>query len=88
MNLITAINSLFALISFPSMVVGFIYFGRKLEKLDSIVYDINHFIKPELKDLGKRVGALEVRMEAFEVRMGVVGQSLENLEQILYRNTA
>lgn len=60
------------------MLAGFIYFGRKLEKLDSIDYDINHVIKPELKDLGRRVGALEVRI-------GVVEQSLEGLKQFMYR---
>lgn len=63
------------------MLAGFIYFGRKLEKLDSIDYDINYVIKPELKDLGRRVGALEVRM-------GVVEQSLENLKQFIYKTNS
>jgi len=79
MNVVTALSSIFAFISFPSMVAGFIYFGRKLEKLDSIEYQIEHCIKPDLKDLG-------VRMAVVETKVNVLEASVEDIKRVVYRN--
>lgn len=63
------------------MVAGFIYFGRKLEKLDSIEYQIEHSIKPDIKDLS-------VRMAVVETKVDVLEKSVEDIKRVVYQNQA
>lgn len=86
MELLNNLNTIFALIGFPTMLAGFVYFGRKLQVLDTIEHEINHSIKPDIRDLRDRMTAVENRMDGFEMRMSLFEKSLESVKQVVYRN--
>jgi len=86
MELLNSINALVILIGLPTILAGLIYVGRKLQVLDAIEYEINHSIKPDIRDLRDRMAAVENRMDGFELRMGLFEKSLESLKQVVYRN--